>query len=124
MDNDEIIMDDEFKQKFFDNSIDENSEIKMIKKDAVLNIQINTGMLRDLHKLFGFIVADKKKSDLIKFEEEAKKEGRKQGEKFSEEWMDFSLLIGTMIRQAEENADKEGNTFMKKIDDDIKNWKF
>lgn len=87
------------------------STIKMIKKDAVINIGIGTGFLQNLQQLLFYVAKDISTEQL----EEYKKQAEAKQE-FTEEWMTHLTTISVLIREIEKNAEEQGHTY----DGDIK----
>lgn len=93
------------------------SKVKMIKKDAKINIEIGTGFLQKLQKLMMYVVADLKEEDVKRYSEESKSYDAAVG--FSEEWMEHLTTISILIKEIEEKAETQGAVYEKDIDEAI-----
>jgi hypothetical protein len=82
------------------------STVKMIKKDAVINIGIGTGFLQNLQKLLFYIAADLNQEQLEEYKRQA--EAR---EDFTEDWMTHLTTISVLIRELEKGAEDQGHTY-------------
>lgn len=89
--------------------------IKMIKKDAVINIKIGTGFLQKLQKIMFYIISELKPEDLERYKTEA--QNLKQGDEFSEDWMEHLTSISLLIKEIESEAEKQGFTYDGNMDD-------
>jgi hypothetical protein len=90
-------------------------KIKMIKKDALINITIGAGMLQKLQKIMFGIAAELSPEQLEEYKKEM--ENFKQGDEFSEPWMESLTTISILITECEKEAEKQGFTFEGNIDD-------
>jgi hypothetical protein len=78
-------------------------KVKMIKKEAVIKIEIGTAFLQKIQKLFYYITANAGIEDIKRYEELAK-----NNQPFDEDWMEHLTTISSLLRELEENADKQG----------------
>ena len=90
-------------------------KVKMIKKDALINITIGAGMLQKLQKIMFGIAAEISPEQLEEYKKEM--ENFKQGDEFSEPWMESLTTLSILITECEKEAEKQGFTF----EDDINN---
>jgi hypothetical protein len=93
------------------------TKVKMIKKDAKINIEIGTGFLQKLQKLMMYVVADLKEEDVKRYSEESKNYDVNVG--FSEDWMEHLTTISVLIKEIEEKAETQGAVYEKDIDEAI-----
>lgn len=93
------------------------SKVKMIKKDAKINIEIGTGFLQKLQKLMMYVVADLKEEDVKRYSEESKTYDAAVG--FSEDWMEHLTTVSILIKEIEEKAEAQGAVYEKDIDEAI-----
>lgn len=92
-------------------------KIKMIKKDAVVDIKIGAGFLQKIQKIMFYIAAQLTPEQVEQFKKEA--ESFKEGSEFSEEWMDHLTTISILIKEVEKEADKQGFVYEDNIDNVI-----
>jgi len=85
------------------------SNIKVIKKDAIIDIKIGTGFLQKLQKLMIHIIADVTPEQLAEYKKEA--ENFKQDSEFSEDWMEHLTTISVLVKEIEQQAETQGYTY-------------
>jgi hypothetical protein len=83
-----------------------SNTVKMIKKDAVINIQIGTGFLQNLQKLLFYIAADLTQEQLDEYKRQAEAQ-----QDFTEDWMTHITTISVLIREIEKSAEQQGHTY-------------
>ncbi len=93
-------------------------KVKMIKKDAKINIEIGTGFLQKLQKVMFYIISNVTEEDIKRYAEESKAYTSAVG--FSEEWMEHITTISVLIKELEEKAESQGAVYEKNIDEAIK----
>ena len=82
------------------------STVKMIKKDAIISIQIGTGFLQKLQKMLMFVTLDVTKEDLDLYTEITK-----EGKEFTEDWMEHLTTLSVLIKEIETKAEEQGHTY-------------
>jgi hypothetical protein len=87
------------------------STIKMIKKDAVINIGIGTGFLQNLQQLLFYVAKDISTEQL----EEYKKQAEAKQE-FTEDWMSHLTTISVLIKEIEKKAEEQNQTYDADLD--------
>lgn len=92
-------------------------KIKMVKKDAQITIKIGTGFLQKLQKVMVAMAADLTPEQLELYKTEA--QTIKNGEEFTEPWMDSITTISLLLREIESEADKQGFIYEGDINDAI-----
>jgi hypothetical protein len=86
--------------------------VTMMKKDAIINIQIGTGFLQKMQQVVAGLVSQHTKEEIDSFNELIKK-----GEtEFSEEWMDHLFILSAFVHLVEKEAISQGATFEKQVD--------
>lgn len=85
----------------------------MIKQDAIIKIEIGTGFLQKLQKLFVFLASELTAEQLELYKKVA--ETKKPEEDFPEEWMDQLTTISVLLREIETKADEQGFTYEEEI---------
>lgn len=89
--------------------------IKMIKKEAVINVPITTGLLQKLQQLIVFFVEDKTEEQLEQF----KTIVQSSEKAFTEDWMQHLYIISSFVSVIENEAFKQGHTYDSEVSDDI-----
>lgn len=85
----------------------------MIKHDAIVKIEIGTGFLQKLQKLFIFLGSELTTEQLELYKKVA--ETKKPEEDFPEEWMDQLTTISVLLREIEVKAEEQGFTYEEEI---------
>lgn len=85
------------------------SNIKVIKKDAIIDIKVGTGFLQKLQKLMIHIISDVSPEQLAEYKKEA--ENFKQDSEFSEDWMEHLTTISVLVKEIEQQAETQGYTY-------------
>lgn len=81
-------------------------KVKMIKKDAKISIEVGTGFLQKLQKLFYYLTANVGIEDIKKYQELVESK-----QPFTEDWMDHLTTISILLKELEDNAEKQGFTY-------------
>lgn len=89
------------------------SKVKMIKKDAVVDIKIGAGFLQKIQKIMFYIAAELTPEQVEQYKTEA--ENFKEGSEFSEDWMDHLTTISILIKEVEARADEQGHIYEEDI---------
>jgi len=87
-------------------------KVKRIKKEALIKIEVGTGFLEKLQKLFYYLTAEVGIEDIKKYRELAENK-----QPFTEDWMDHLTTVSILLKELEENAEKQGFTY----EDDLQN---
>lgn len=87
----------------------------MIKKDAVIDLKIGTGFIQKLQKVLMHVASGLTPEQLEQYKKEAST--ITPGEEFSEDWMETLTTISLVIREIENEAEKQGHTYEGSIDD-------
>lgn len=90
-----------------------SSTVTMIKKDAVINIQVSTAFLQRAHEMLASLTAEKTDEEIESF----KKLLETNPQELPEEWMEHLLLLSRLIQVIESEAVKQGFTYEQTIDD-------
>jgi len=88
------------------------STITMIKKDALINIQVNTAFLQRAHEMLASLTAEKTDEEIENF----KKLLETNPQDLPEDWMEHLVLISRLIQVIESEAVKQGFTYDQTID--------
>jgi hypothetical protein len=92
-------------------------KIKMIKKDAAIQIKIGSGFLQKIQKILFFIASNLTAEDLEQFKKEA--EAFKEGSEFSEDWMEHLTTLSVLLKEIETKAEEQGFTYDQSFNDII-----
>ncbi len=90
-----------------------SNTVKMIKKDAVINIGIGTGFLQNLQKLLFYVAADLTQEQLDEYKRQAEAQ-----QDFTEDWMMHLTTISVLIRELEKCAEEQGHTYESELPSD------
>jgi len=93
-------------------------KIKMIKKDAIVDIKIGAGFISRLNEILMQLTTDKNKEDLEKYRKEAE-----ENKGFSEPWMESATTVGILLREIQNEAEKQGMTYETTVDEVTKELK-
>ena len=80
--------------------------IKMIKNDALINIQIGAGFMRKLQEIFVYFTSNITLEQIQEYKRQAE-----SGEEFTEEWMKHVTTISVLIKELETKAEEQGFTY-------------
>jgi hypothetical protein len=86
-------------------------KVKMIKKDAIIQIGIGTGYLQQLQKLILFLVKDLKEEQLDDYKKQVEIKTKDNDYEFTEEWMNGLTTISILLRDIENKADEQGDSY-------------
>lgn len=90
--------------------MEQSPKIKMIKKDAIMDIKIGTGFLQRLQKMLIYLSKDASEEDMRRYGEMAK-----NNEEFTEDWMEHLMTMTILLKEIETKAEEQGHTY----EDDI-----
>ena len=90
------------------------STIRMIKKDAVINISIGSSFFQKLQSILLYITEDKTDEELNQFKSLCEKK-----EEFPEPWMDHLYTMIVIIKELENSAELNDMIISSSIDDAI-----
>lgn len=78
-------------------------KVKMIKSDALIDIQIGTGFMQKLQQLLLFITKDVDVDEIKAYKDivDAKIP-------FTEEWMEHLTVVSVLLKELEEKAEEQG----------------
>lgn len=93
-------------------------KVKMIKKDAIIKIEVGVGILQNLHKLLMYIASELQPDDIKKYTEECKTYDPSVG--FSEEWMHHISTVSVLIKEIEDKAEEQGGVYEASLDEAVK----
>lgn len=82
-----------------------DTTVKMIKKDAQINITFGTPFIQKLQALLFFITKDVSDEDLLRYKQIVENK-----EEFQEDWMDALFTVVSLIGEVERIADQTGQT--------------
>jgi len=90
-------------------------KIKMIKKDAKINIQIGSAFIEKLNFVIYNISKKLTEEDIKKYQELAA--SLKPNEMFQEDWMNDITTLTLLLKTIQEEAEKQGFTYEKDFDE-------
>lgn len=76
--------------------------IKMIKKDAIVKIDVGTGFIQNLQGVLMFIANQHTTDELLDFK------NRANNKEPLEDWMNHLITISTLVKEIETKADQQG----------------
>jgi hypothetical protein len=82
--------------------------VTMMKKDAIINLQIGTGFLQRIQQVLTALVSEHTEEELDQFTALVEKG---QTTDFPEQWMDHLFVLSAFVRQVESEAIKQGATY-------------
>lgn len=86
--------------------------ITLLKKDAVINLQVGTGFLQKIQGTLTALASERTPEELKAFQDILEK-----GEMdFPEDWMDHLFVLSTLVRTLETEAVNQGLTYEEDID--------
>jgi hypothetical protein len=91
------------------------SKIKMIKKDAKINIQIGAGFIEKLNLIALNISKKITEEDIKRYQGLAA--SLKPNEMFEEDWMNDITTLSMLFANIQEEAEKQGFTYEKDFDE-------
>jgi hypothetical protein len=80
------------------------STIKLIKKDAIIKLEIGTGFIEKLHRIITKTAESVKEEDIQKFKEHVSK-----NETLPETWMETIAVISSLVKLIETKAEEQGH---------------
>jgi len=86
-------------------------KVKMIKKDAIIQVGIGTGFLQQIQKLILFLVKDLKQEQLDDYKKQAEIKTKDNTYEFTEEWMNALTTLSILLRDVEKKADEQGHSY-------------
>ena len=84
----------------------------MIKKDAIMSIEVGTQLFSHLNELFVYIVSEHSEEELLKFKELAEK-----GSPITEPWMTHLQALQTLIVGFQQSAIDKGMTYEQEVEE-------
>ena len=84
----------------------------MIKKDAIMSIEVGTQLFSHLNELFVYIVSQHSEEDLKKFKELAE-----SGSPITEAWMTHLQALQTLIVGFQQSAIDKNMTYEQEVDE-------
>lgn len=89
----------------------------MIKKDAVVSINVSAGFLARVQKMMLAIIAGKNEEDIQKFKKEVEEFTQDNTKEFSEVWIEDLHTLSLLVNEVESTLVKEGHTYEEEITD-------
>lgn len=93
-------------------------KIKMIKKDAIIDVKIGTGFIQKLQQLLMHIASEITPEQLEQYKQESAN-FKDISHEFSEPWMNSLITISILLRDIESEAIIQGKTYEGSIEDAI-----
>lgn len=93
-------------------------KIKMIKKDAIIDVKIGTGFIQKLQQLLMHIASELTPEQLEQYKKETA-DFKDISHEFSEPWMNSLTTISILLRDIESEASIQGKTYEGSIEDAI-----
>ena len=93
------------------------SKVTMIKKDAIVKIQVSTGFLEKVQKTMFWLISDKSLDQIAEFKK-ASEEFKNNNTEFPEPWMDALYTLSILIGEIENVLIKEGHTYQQEANDE------
>ncbi len=90
------------------------TKVKMVKHDALININIGTGFLQQLQQMLIYIAANVTPEQL-----ETYKTLVQNKEEYTEEWMQHLTTISILIKEIEQRAEEQGFIYEGELPDDV-----
>lgn len=90
------------------------STIKVIKKDALIPLQVGTGFLQKIQSVLLALVSERTEQELELYQKLATEQ-----QEFPEPWMDNLHLLMVLISELDRSAEANGLTMEKDVDDAI-----
>lgn len=92
-----------------------SNTITMMKKDAVVNIQVGSGFLHRVQQVLTKLIADQNNEELEEFKS-LMAEGKYE---FPEDWMNHIFTLSSFVSHIESEALKQGHTYEQSIEEDV-----
>lgn len=93
-------------------------KIKMIKKNAIIDVKIGTGFIQKLQQLLIQIASELTPEQLEQYKKETA-DFKDISHEFSEPWMNSLTTISILLRDIESEASIQGKTYEGSIEDAI-----
>lgn len=90
------------------------ANVTMIKKDALINLQIGTGFLQKLQQVLVSLTEGRTEEELQNFKDLAES----KAPEFPEIWMENIITVATIINEIEQSAIKQGQTYDQEMTED------
>lgn len=99
-----------------------STTLKLIRKDAVVNINIPAGLIEKLIEVLSYLLKDITPEQQQQYEKELPSflEIFKKEKTFSEEWMYHVSIMSLLIEQIQREADSQGQTYEDTLENYIK----
>lgn len=91
-----------------------SSTITMIKKDALINLQVSTGFLQKVQQMLAALTSERTDEEIESF----KKLLETNPQDLPEQWMEHLVLLSTLLQVIEAEAVKQGFTYEASVDSD------
>lgn len=91
-------------------------QLTKIKKDAVIDAKIGSGMLKRLHEVLYYFSTNLNEETSQKYIDETKAIAENPSIKYSEPWMGPLLTISLLITELEKKAIEQGHTYTEDIE--------
>lgn len=82
------------------------SKTRVLKKDAVINVEIGTGFVEKLQQLYVHMMLNTKKEDLEKYQKLISEQ-----KPLDEDWMEHLTTLGVLLNEITNQAEKQGHTY-------------
>ena len=82
------------------------SKTRVLKKDAIINVEIGTGFVEKLQQLYIYMIMNLKKEDLEKYQKLIADQ-----KAFDEDWMEHLTTVGVLLNEITNQAEKQGQTY-------------
>ena len=90
-------------------------KIKMIKKEASIEIKVGAGFLQKIQKLLFFIAANVSEEEIEQYKKEAEN-SQKPDFEFTEDWMNHITTLSILLKEIETKAEEQGFVYEEDID--------
>jgi hypothetical protein len=90
------------------------STIKLLKKDAIIPVQIGAGFIQKLQSMLMSLVDERTEQELEIFKKLAE-----NGQELSEPWMEHVQLLMILLNEIDKAAEANGFTYESSVDDAI-----
>jgi hypothetical protein len=85
-----------------------SQEVKMIKKDAKISIEVGAGFLHKLHELVTSLLAERSEEELLALKTAAENNLTE----LPEQWMENVVTVSSLISSIQDAAEKQGFTYV------------
>lgn len=83
------------------------STVQMIKKDAIINVQISSGFLQKLQQMLAALITQRTDEEI----ENLKQLMESKPQEITEEWMEHIVVLVTLVNGIQNEAIKQGATY-------------